>query len=136
MFDLRVVRVIITLIIFIIISPTNKHNDASPHDVKTSSLFFHQSPTLPRETVLPLFLSRRASVVYGAFLFRRQLPPLAQLTLRRVSRSWHFLGDSEFCDLDLGSDEFVWSCFRVYWRLIDLVITDQIQLSYKDRAGS
>lgn len=58
------------------ISPANKHNDASPHDVEASSLFLHQSPTFPRETVLPLFLSRRervprrASVVSEPFLFR------------------------------------------------------------------
>lgn len=97
MFDLVAVGVII--IIIIIISPTNKHDDASPHDVKTSSLFSHQSPTLPRETVLPLFLSRRprdprrATVVSEAFFFRRQLPTLAQLKLRRVSWSGHLPED-------------------------------------------
>uniref|UniRef100_A0A1J3HQM2 Uncharacterized protein n=1 Tax=Noccaea caerulescens TaxID=107243 RepID=A0A1J3HQM2_NOCCA len=59
--------------IIMIISPANKHNDASPHDVKASSLFSHQSPTLPRETVFPMFLPRRrhASVASEAFLFRR-----------------------------------------------------------------
>lgn len=39
MFDLGVVGVV--LIVITIISPAKKHDDASPYDVKASSLFSH-----------------------------------------------------------------------------------------------
>jgi len=41
----------------VIISPANKHDYASTHDVETSSLFFNQSCTLSRKSTSPLFLA-------------------------------------------------------------------------------
>lgn len=46
----------------VIISPADKHDHASTHDVETSSLFFDQPRALPCKSASPLFVCLLAAV--------------------------------------------------------------------------
>lgn len=64
----------------VIISPANKHDHATTHDVEASSLFFDQSRALPRESAPPLFLC----LVAAARRHRRGARDLQRATAESV----------------------------------------------------
>lgn len=128
-------REICCLRIRVVISPANKHNYASTHDIETGSLFFDQSCTLPRKSTPPLFLCLLATTTIEAkrrgrrrardprraavkSVFLRQFPLLVEVKLRRTSRSSQAWRRRHWCNQGLRFSQLFF--FWYPWKMMRL----------------